>query len=146
MSVSPVHHLKDSSFDLASFESLHLCFISKKLTSFAGLEAVFAETFHHVVVILPIHRQRGQPEDKSGNWVTRCNRIPSSWKLDSIKQSGFSECLWQTCAFVPASLLHTTLYTLWLQETGLKCKALVGWACLYLLHCLCLAPSSGDGL
>jgi hypothetical protein len=59
MSVSLVHHLRYSSFDLASFESLHLCFISKGQTFFAGLEAVFVETFHHVVVILPIYRLRG---------------------------------------------------------------------------------------
>lgn len=59
MSVASIRHLKSSSLDVASFESLHLCLVSKELTLFAALEAVFAETFHHALVILLMHRQRG---------------------------------------------------------------------------------------
>lgn len=53
-----------SPFDLASFESLHLCFVSKEMSLFAGLEAVFAETFYHVLAALPTPRHKGQPEEK----------------------------------------------------------------------------------
>lgn len=53
-----------SPFDLASFESLHFCFVSKKMSLFAGLEAVFAENFYRVLVALPTPRHKGQPEEK----------------------------------------------------------------------------------
>lgn len=64
-----------SSFDLASFEFLHLCFVSKELRLFAGLEAVFAETFYHVLVALPTPRHKGQPEQKCSHRAARRERF-----------------------------------------------------------------------
>lgn len=96
-SQAPSQH---SSFDLPSFEFLHLCFVSKELSLFAGLEAVFAETFYHVLVALPTPRHTGQPGVRGFAQVGALKRAAGTL--------GFSLA---ACACLPASLLPTVLNT-----------------------------------
>lgn len=129
---------QDSSFDLASFEFLHLCFVSKELSLFAGLEAVFAETFYHVLVALPIPRHQGQPEQKCSHRAARRERVRSGW---SLEESGWdARLLSRRPAPVVLPLCYPQFWTPWVERDSAKMKSAGRLGCVYLLHCS--APSS----
>lgn len=79
-------------FDLASFESLHLCFVSKEMSLFAGLEAVFAETFYRVLVVLPTPRHKGRPGVRGFAQVGALKRAAGMLSL-SLAGLCLSSCL-----------------------------------------------------
>lgn len=80
---------------------------------------------------------KGQPEYKSSNRVARCNRVCSSWSPEESSWDAQLDSSMLVPFFMP--LCYTQFCThLEYQETVLRGKAQVGWACILPSSLLCV--------